>query len=172
MNTPTDLAAYMQTLGRDARAASRATARAGTREKNAALSAIHDALVAARAEVLAANARDLEAGRAAGLAYLERKHRRRDRSPEVSEISAATQLQAIAKSNEKVDGVLDYLAEIHHPALVVHGNNDLIIPTVNGFTLQQRLPNAQLILYPDANHGSFYQYPELFVKHATIFLDA
>jgi pimeloyl-ACP methyl ester carboxylesterase len=34
------------------------------------------------------------AGRAAGLAYLERKHRRRDRSPEVSEASAATQLQA------------------------------------------------------------------------------
>jgi pimeloyl-ACP methyl ester carboxylesterase len=47
-------------------------------------------------------------GRAAGLKYLERKHRRQDRSPEVSEVSAAAQLQAIAKSNEKTDGVLDY----------------------------------------------------------------
>ena len=44
--------------------------------------------------------------------------------------------------------------EIHHPALVVHGSNDLIIPTINGFTLQQHLPNAQLIIYPDSNHGS------------------
>ena len=39
-------------------------------------------------------------------------------------------------------------------------------------TLQQNLPKAQLILYPDANHGSFYQYPELFVSEADQFLDA
>ena len=38
--------------------------------------------------------------------------------------------------------------------------------------LQQNLPNAQLILYPDANHGSFYQYAELFVSAAEQFLDA
>ncbi|MCD6061706.1 MAG: Gamma-glutamyl phosphate reductase [Moraxellaceae bacterium] len=67
MNTPLDVSAYMQTLGRAARAASRATARAATREKNAALAAIHDALQDARADVLAANARDVEAGRAHGL---------------------------------------------------------------------------------------------------------
>ena len=36
--------------------------------------------------------------------------------------------------------------------------------------LQQNLPNAQLVLYPDANHGSFYQYPELFVSQADQFL--
>jgi pimeloyl-ACP methyl ester carboxylesterase len=110
------------------------------------------------------------AGRAAGLAYLERKFRRQDRSPEVSERSAAAQLQAIAKSNEKTDGVLDYLKDIDNPTLVVHGNNDLIIPTVNGFTLQQHLPNAQLIIYPDSNHAPFYQYPELFLAHASLFL--
>jgi pimeloyl-ACP methyl ester carboxylesterase len=121
---------------------------------------------------IAAHFSSSPAGRAAGLAYLERKYRRSDRSPEVTERSAATQLQAIAKSNEKFDGVWNYLAEIHHPTLVVHGRNDLIIPTINGFILQQHLPNAQLIVYPDSNHAPFYQYPELFLAHASLFLDA
>ena len=112
------------------------------------------------------------AGRAAGLSYLERKFRRQDRVPEVSEASAAAQLRAIVTSNEKADGVLDYLSGIHQPVLVVDGSNDLIIPTVNGYTLQQHLPNAQLIVYPDSSHAPFYQYPDLFLAHAALFLNA
>lgn len=112
------------------------------------------------------------AGRAAGLKYLERKFRRRDRSPEVSEASAAAQYAAIVRSNEKTPGVLEYLKKIPHPVLVIDGSNDLIIPTINGFTLQQHLPNAQLIVYPDSSHAPFYQYPDLFLAHAALFLNA
>ena len=50
-----------------ARAASRVLARLSTQVKDRALHAIADALLARREEVLAANARDMEAGRAAGL---------------------------------------------------------------------------------------------------------
>ena len=64
------------------------------------------------------------------------------------------------------------MADLHQPALVVHGSKDLIIPTVNGFTLQQRMPNAQLIIYPDSNHAPCYQYPDLFLAHAELFLSA
>jgi glutamate-5-semialdehyde dehydrogenase len=67
VNSPIDVSAYMKALGRAAREASRATARASTRDKNAALAAIHDALLEARADILAANARDVEAGKANGL---------------------------------------------------------------------------------------------------------
>ena len=59
-----------------------------------------------------------------------------------------------------------------HPVLVVGGNHDLIIPTVNAFVLAQHLPNAQLILYPDSGHGFLFQYHSLFSQHATLFLES
>ena len=109
--------------------------------------------------------------RAAGLAFLKRKLLRRDRDPEVSEEAAVAQREAINKYYAPAESVLDYLKDIRQPTLVVQGSNDVIIATINSYVLQQKLPNAQLIIYPDANHGSFYQYPDLFVKHATLFLD-
>jgi pimeloyl-ACP methyl ester carboxylesterase len=112
------------------------------------------------------------AGRVAGLAFLERKLSRKDRDPEVAEDAAARQREAIGNYIAGGESAQGHLRDIRLPTLVVQGNNDVIIPTMNSYVLQQKLPNAQLIIYPDANHGSFYQYPDLFVKYATIFLDA
>jgi pimeloyl-ACP methyl ester carboxylesterase len=57
------------------------------------------------------------------------------------------------------------------PVLVVNGTDDIIIPTINSYILQQFLPNAELFIYPDANHGAHFQYRDLFVTHTTLFLD-
>jgi pimeloyl-ACP methyl ester carboxylesterase len=46
----------------------------------------------------------------------------------------------------------------------------VIIYSENSSILQRHLPNAQLILYPDAGHGSQYQYPDRFVQHVSLFL--
>ncbi len=62
-----DVAAYMNTVGERARAASRLLARAETAAKNRALLAIAADLDARRADLLAANRLDLEAGAAQGL---------------------------------------------------------------------------------------------------------
>jgi glutamate-5-semialdehyde dehydrogenase len=62
-----DINAYMQNLGEAARNASRAVARASTNAKNAALQAVYRSLSDSRDSILAANTRDMEAGRAAGL---------------------------------------------------------------------------------------------------------
>jgi pimeloyl-ACP methyl ester carboxylesterase len=110
--------------------------------------------------------------RAAGLAFLERKLRRTDRDVEVSEDAAARQREAIGNYVAGGASAQHHLKDLRLPTLIVQGSSDVIIPTMNSYVLQQKLPNAQLILYPDANHGSFYQYPELFVAHATQFLDA
>ena len=109
-------------------------------------------------------------GRAAGLAFLKRKLLRTDRDPEVSDEAAAAQREAITKYYAPAAGALNYLKEIRQPTLIVQGSNDVIVPTVNSYILQQNLPNAELIVYPDAKHGSFYQYPQLFVSNADQFL--
>ncbi len=62
-----DIREYMQTVGRQAREASRAAARADTNQKNRALSAIAAAIRREATALLAANREDLEAARAAGL---------------------------------------------------------------------------------------------------------
>lgn len=65
--TITDVPAYMQELGRAARAASREVAEAESGRKNTALMAIADVIVSQRHSLAEANARDIEAGRARGL---------------------------------------------------------------------------------------------------------
>ena len=62
-----DIQAYMQEVGRKARLASRAMAKAETRAKDAALLAIAAGIEANAKDLLAANARDMEQARADGL---------------------------------------------------------------------------------------------------------
>jgi pimeloyl-ACP methyl ester carboxylesterase len=111
-----------------------------------------------------------KASQAAGLEFLKRfRLRMKGRDSDVNEKVAPAQIEAIGKWGASQKS-FDYLKAIKQPTLVVNGSNDVIIYTVNSFILQQNLPNAQLILYPDANHGSQYQYPELFVCHVSLFL--
>ena len=58
----TDVTAYMQNVGKEARAASRALAAANTGDKNAALMAIHEVLKNAKQDILAANTVDMDNG--------------------------------------------------------------------------------------------------------------
>ena len=65
----------------------------------------------------------------------------------------------------------DYLRRICHPTLVVNGSNDIVVATVNSYILQQNLPNAELILFPDSNHGSHFQFTQSFNRSLTEFVD-
>ena len=114
-----------------------------------------------------------EAGQAAGREFLKRTHLRQEgRDPEVNDKVSPAQVEAMEKWGVQQKGSYDYLKTIKQSTLVVNGSHDVNMPTVNSFIMQQNMPNAQLIIYPDSNHGAHHQYPELFVEHATLFLNA
>jgi pimeloyl-ACP methyl ester carboxylesterase len=112
-----------------------------------------------------------EASQAAGRKFLQRfRLRSEGRDPEANEKVAPAQLAALAKWGAPRENPFDYLHALKQPTLVVNGDNDVIIYSINSWILQQNIPNAQLIIYPDANHGSLYQYPQRFVTHVEQFL--
>jgi pimeloyl-ACP methyl ester carboxylesterase len=51
---------------------------------------------------------------------------------------------------------------IEAPALVVHGDDDLIVPVENGRTLAQRLPNARYVELAGRGHNVMLEDPETF----------
>jgi pimeloyl-ACP methyl ester carboxylesterase len=112
-----------------------------------------------------------EKSQAAGREFLKRfRLRAANRDPEVNEKVAPAQIEAIGEWGAPREKAFEYLKSIRQPTLVVNGGKDVIINSANSFILQQHLPNAELILYPDANHGSQYQYPKRFVQHVSLFL--
>ena len=111
--------------------------------------------------------------KAAGQAYIERlKLRVEDRDAPVSIKAAGAQLEAIRKwgSIPSTDRYA-MLPRIHQRTLIGHASKDIVVPPINAFLLAQHLPDAQLVIYPDASHGAQSQHAEVFLQHARIFLD-
>jgi len=114
-----------------------------------------------------------ETSQTAGRKFLDRiRSRSEDRDISINEKVVPAQLAAIAEWGLVEEGSYDYLKEIKQQVLIISGKTDVLFPTVNSYILQQNLPDAQLIIYPDSNHGSLFQYPENFVKQVTLFLEA
>ncbi|MCO3380891.1 alpha/beta hydrolase [Pseudomonas aeruginosa] len=114
-----------------------------------------------------------EAAKQAGLAFWERRHQRADQDPPSSAEVAQAQAEAHAAYLQPLPGENPYafLGAISQPTLILNGVHDVMIPTINSWHLSQNIPNAQLLIYPDAGHGAQFQYPERFLKHAIQFLE-
>ena len=108
-------------------------------------------------------------GRRAGKEFLARlKERTENRDKAISIRSYLTQLKAIHRWGLATP---DDLSTIGQPVLVVNGESDRMVPTKNSSDLARRLPNSELVIYPDAGHGGIFQYHEQFVGKALEFLE-
>lgn len=112
-----------------------------------------------------------EAGKKAAGEFLSRVYARtKDRDPESGKEIADAHGKALIVWTSTPDPEYKTLKAISQPVLVVTGNNDTMLPTEGSITLYKQLKNAQLVLYPDANHGSIFQYHDSFVNTADYFL--
>jgi pimeloyl-ACP methyl ester carboxylesterase len=107
-------------------------------------------------------------GRRAGKEFLARlKERTQNRDKAISLRSYGAQLTAIHRWGlaQPMD-----LSAIRQPALVANGDNDRMVPTKNSHDLARRLPDSELVIYPDAGHGGIFQFHGQFVDKALEFL--
>ena len=62
------------------------------------------------------------------------------------------------------------LSLIRQPVLLANGDHDRMLPTPNTLDMARRLPNNELVIYPDAGHAGIFQFHEQFVEKALEFL--
>lgn len=108
------------------------------------------------------------AGIRAGKEFLQRlKERSANRDKEITVAALQAQLKALRRWGAKKPADL---SKIHHPVLVANGDSDRMVPSKNTYDLAQRLPNSELVIYPDSGHGAVFQFHADFLSKALAFL--
>lgn len=108
---------------------------------------------------------------AAGKASWERiQQRTENRDAAVSQVSAGAQVAAVLKWAQPYEGAVAELKTITQPVLIIQGEKDVPVPVVNAQLMAANIPNAKLIVYPDAAHASLFQNADDFVRSVTSFL--
>ena len=104
----------------------------------------------------------------AGKEFLGRlKERTKNRDKGITLRALLAQLKALRRWGSKKPSDLSI---IRHPVLVANGDNDRMVPTKNTHDLARRIPNSELVIYPDAGHGGVFQFHADFVTKALAFL--
>ena len=95
------------------------------------------------------------------------KERKSDRGESIAIGAFRTQLKAIHSWGTAAPADLSTVGQ---PVLVANGDHDRMVPTSNSHDLASRIPDAKLVIYPDAGHGGIFQYHDEFVAETLAFL--
>lgn len=83
--------------------------------------------------------------------------------------SFLSQLKAIKRFGVAPAEDLNFITQ---KTLIVNGDNDLEVLTANSYELQAKIKNSRLLTYPNAGHGSIFQFADEFAKELEDFLAA
>jgi pimeloyl-ACP methyl ester carboxylesterase len=104
-------------------------------------------------------------------AFIKRlMQRTHDREPVSGPAVAQAQMAAFREWEAVTGQRFAALKTMRQPTLVVNGVHDEMIPVRNSYWLGENLANAVLLTYPDAGHGSLFQFHESFTRQTTEFL--
>ena len=93
--------------------------------------------------------------------------KKEDSDKEMNVPGFLTQLKAIKRWGKDAQDALEFITQ---PTLIVNGDNDLQVPTANSSEMHEKIAGSKLIIYPNAGHGSIFQYAEEFSKELLAFL--
>ncbi len=98
----------------------------------------------------------------AGKMFLQRIHQRTvNRDVETTNESNSAQVAAVLGWSQPKDGTFEQLKTIAQPVLIFEGRSDILVPVINSYNLFQNIPNARLVLFPDAGHGLHFSNPQI-----------
>ncbi len=108
-------------------------------------------------------------GKKSAKEFLKRlKERKKFRDEKMSIQNFQRQLRAIHRWGLQAP---QDLSVINQPVLLVNGDNDRMVPSLNTYDLKRRIRNSGIIIYEDAGHGAIFQYHREFVSSALKFLE-
>jgi pimeloyl-ACP methyl ester carboxylesterase len=125
-------------------------------------------------QVLSVFYADTPTSQEAGAASLGRIFGRQEgRDVEVSPEARKTQYyKAVLTWGARDWDAVAKLADITQPTLIFQGDNDAMIPTRASHTLAGLIPDARLVVRPNASHGAIFQYATETVAQTLEFLSA
>ena len=107
-------------------------------------------------------------GKRAATDYLGRlKERTHDLDKGISMQARIAQIKAIRHAGKSQP---DDLSVITQPVLIANGDHDLMVDSAHSADMARRIPNAELIIYPNSGHGGVFQHHETFLAEALRFL--
>ncbi len=112
-----------------------------------------------------------DSSRAAGQTSLGRIFQRqegRDNGPSLE--SKDAQYQAVLAWGAQDWAAVGRLRDISQPTLILQGDTDIMIPTAASYILAGLIPDAKVTIYPDASHGSVFQYAAEAASETVAFL--
>lgn len=108
-------------------------------------------------------------GKKEALKFLERINSRKEEYKDgpISVKSFLKQLKAIKKwSKEQSSNLSSFDFDI----LLVNGDNDRMVPTINTHNIHKQIKKSKMIIYANSGHGAIFQFPKRFARDVDSFI--